>query len=97
MMAYGFTLAVAALQAEVVWDGRAGSSWLYEDGSDGARALLSTIAASIITVGGVAFSITIVILTQAWQQFGPRLLRNFMQDRSNQSRGPSSGLLPTAW
>ncbi len=84
MMACGLTLAAAALQAEVVWDGRAGSSWLYEGGSDGARALLSTIAASIITVGGVAFSITIVTLTQASQQFGPRLLRNFMQDRSNQ-------------
>jgi uncharacterized membrane protein len=38
----------------------------------------------MITVAGVAFSITIVALTLASSQFGPRLLRNFMLDTGNQ-------------
>lgn len=59
-------------------------SWVYTGGPEGARAVLSTIAASMITVAGVSFSITIVALTLASQQFGPRLLRNFLRDLGNQ-------------
>jgi uncharacterized membrane protein len=59
-------------------------SWVYEGGAEGARAVLSTIAGSMITVAGVTFSITIVALTLASQQFGPRLLRNFLRDFGNQ-------------
>lgn len=59
-------------------------SWVYTGGAEGARAVLSTIAASMITVAGVTFSITIVALTLASQQFGPRLLRNFLRDLGNQ-------------
>lgn len=59
-------------------------SWVYTGGPEGARAVLSTIASSMITVAGVAFSITIVALTLASQQFGPRLLRNFLRDVGNQ-------------
>lgn len=51
---------------------------------DAARALLSTVAGSLITVAGVVFSITIVALSLASQQFGPRLLGGFMRDRGNQ-------------
>jgi uncharacterized membrane protein len=38
----------------------------------------------MITVAGVVFSITMVALTLASSQFGPRVLRNFMQDRGSQ-------------
>ncbi len=58
--------------------------WIYAGGPDGARTVLSTIAGSMITVAGTAFSIVIVALQLASSQFGPRLLRNFMQDRGNQ-------------
>lgn len=58
--------------------------YLYNAGPEGARSLLSTIAGSVITVAGVTFSITIVALTLASSQFGPRLLRNFMKDKANQ-------------
>ncbi len=58
--------------------------WIYTRGPDGARAVLSTIAGSMITVAGVVFSVTIVALSLASNQFGPRLLRNFMRDRGNQ-------------
>jgi len=52
--------------------------------SSGARVILSTIAGSMITVAGTVFSITIVTLTLAATQFGPRLLRNFMRSTVNQ-------------
>ena len=58
--------------------------WVYSGDSDGARELLSVVAGSMITVAGVVFSIMIVALQLASSQFGPRVLRNFMQDRGNQ-------------
>jgi len=57
---------------------------IFSGGSDGAREVLGTIAASMITVAGVVFSITIVSLQLASTQFGPRMLANFMRDRGNQ-------------
>ncbi len=78
-------LAVALLQVDRRLIGSDNDiGWLYVGGSDGARLLLSTVAGSVITVAGVVFSITIVALTQASSQFGPRLLRNFMSDTANQ-------------
>ncbi|ALC16279.1 putative membrane protein [Desulfuromonas soudanensis] len=59
-------------------------SWIVLTGSAGARAILSTVAGSMITVTGIVFSITIVTLSLTSQQFGPRLLQNFMRDRGNQ-------------
>ncbi len=57
---------------------------LYVTGPSGARAVLSTIAGSAITVAGVVFSITVVVLSMASAQFGPRLLRNFMEHGGTQ-------------
>lgn len=42
------------------------------------------MASSVITVAGTVFSISIVVLTLASSQFGPRLLRNFIRDPGNQ-------------
>lgn len=50
----------------------------------GARATLSVMAQSIIGVAGVMFSLTIVAVSFASGNFGPRLIGNFMQDRGNQ-------------
>jgi uncharacterized membrane protein len=59
-------------------------SWVNTGGADAARTILTSIAASIITVVGVVFSVTIVALTLASTQFGPRMLRNFIRDRGTQ-------------
>ncbi len=61
-----------------------GLAWLYLGGADGARSLLSTLAGAVITVVGVAFSVTVVSLQLASSQFGPRILRTFIRDRGNQ-------------
>jgi uncharacterized membrane protein len=58
--------------------------WIYTGGTDGARELLSSVAGSMVSVVATAFSITIVALQLASSNFGPRLLRNFMQDTGNQ-------------
>ncbi len=59
--------------------------WVYSGGPEGARAVLATIAGSIITVAATTFSVTIAVLSMAAGQFGPGLLRNFLRDRPNQA------------
>ena len=59
-------------------------SWMVFGTADAARQILTALAAAVITVVGVVFSITIVTLTLASTQFGPRMLRNFIRDRSTQ-------------
>lgn len=60
-------------------------AWLFDGDTAAARSVLETVAGSMITVAGVAFSITVVALSLASQQFGPMLLRGFMRDRANQA------------
>lgn len=87
LMALGaIALSVAATSVDGLLgaDWTDGIEWIYANKPAGARALLSTIAGSMITVAGVTFSITIAAVSYATSQFGPRLLTNFMQDRGNQ-------------
>jgi uncharacterized membrane protein len=58
--------------------------WLFGGGSDGAQSVLQVISGSIITVTGVVFSVTMIVLQLASSQFTPRVLRKFMADRANQ-------------
>jgi len=58
--------------------------WIRTGTADAGRQVLIAIAAAIITVVGVVFSITILALTLASQQFGPRMMRNFVRDVGNQ-------------
>ncbi len=59
-------------------------SWVISGSPDAARQILTAIAAAVITVVTLVFSITIVTLTLASTQFGPRMLRNFIRDRITQ-------------
>src|ERR1700733_11803336 len=59
--------------------------WMQFGSADAARQIVTTLAAAVITVVGVVFSITIVTLTLASTQFGPRMLRNFIRDRGTQA------------
>ncbi len=58
--------------------------WIRTGSADADRQVLISIAAGVITVVGVVFSITILALTLASQQFGPRMMRNFVRDIGNQ-------------
>jgi uncharacterized membrane protein len=59
-------------------------TWVIAGSADAARQILTSLAAAVITVVGVVFSIMIVTLTLASTQFGPRMLRNFIRDRGTQ-------------
>ena len=58
--------------------------WVINGSADAARQILTALAAAVITVVGLVFSITIVALTLTSTQFGPRMLRNFVRDRGTQ-------------
>lgn len=58
--------------------------FLYKSGADASLALAGAITSSLITVAGVTFSITVVTLTLASSQFGPRLLRSFLRSFPSQ-------------
>jgi uncharacterized membrane protein len=58
--------------------------WVISGTADAAREILTSLAAAIITVIGVVFSIILVTLTLASTQFGPRMLRTFIRDRGTQ-------------
>ncbi len=59
-------------------------AWVENGSADTAREILLAVAAAIMTVIGINFSVTIVTLTLASTQFGPRMLRNFIRDRGTQ-------------
>jgi uncharacterized membrane protein len=56
----------------------------FRGGPDSAHTFLSTISSSMITFTGLVFTITIVVLQLASQQFSPRVLRTFLRDRHSQ-------------
>lgn len=58
--------------------------FFFVNSSDSARSILSTISGAMIGVAGTVFSVTLVALTLASSQFGPRLIKNFMYIRLNQ-------------
>lgn len=60
------------------------SDFIFVGGPDGARGFLSTISSSMITLTGLVFTITVVVLQLASQQYSPRVLRTFLGDRHSQ-------------
>ncbi len=58
---------------------------LFGAGAEGTRSMLSAIGGAMINIAGVTFSVTIVALSLTSSQYSPRVLRNFMRDRSNQT------------
>ncbi|MBD2233776.1 DUF2254 domain-containing protein [Phormidium tenue] len=84
VLAIGLSLITIGIDQKLEADIISNLGWAYALGPNGSRAILSAIAGSMVTVATTAFSITIVALQLASSQFGPRLLRNFMQDTGNQ-------------
>lgn len=77
-------IVMTEIDTRVARDALHGVPRLFGAGAEGSRELLSAIASSTITIAGVVFSITIVALSLTAAQYSPRVLRNFMRDRSNQ-------------
>jgi uncharacterized membrane protein len=86
MAVIAFALAFLSIRIDEAVD--PGIQWMtgliYVDSPEGARAVLSTIASSMITIAGVIFSLTMVVFSLTSQQYGSLVLSNFMRDRGNQ-------------
>jgi uncharacterized membrane protein len=65
-------------------DRRVDAGFAFEGGPESAQTFLSTISSSMMTFTGLVFTITIVVLQLASQQFSPRVLRTFLRDRHSQ-------------
>jgi uncharacterized membrane protein len=82
--------AACAALISVAIDRNLGDAWArdlafaWPGGADGARSVLTMIAASTLTVASIVFTITIIALAQTSSHFGPGVLRNFTSDRGNQ-------------
>jgi uncharacterized membrane protein len=84
VLAAGVAVAMLTLDRRVPAERLTDIPWIYSGDADGARDVLSTVGGSMITVAGVVFSITIVVLSLASSQYGPRLVRNFLRDTGNE-------------
>jgi uncharacterized membrane protein len=56
----------------------------FQGSAEDARGILVVVSATMITITGLVFALTIVALQIASGQYSPRLLRNFMRDRGTQ-------------
>jgi uncharacterized membrane protein len=61
-----------------------GSPLAFQGTADDARALLIGITGTMVTVIALLLGLAVVALQLSSTQFSPRLLRNFLRDRSNQ-------------
>ena len=86
MLLAGIALALGLIQIDQRVDHDLRQRWprLFTGEAEGSRTMLSAIATSMVTVAGVAFSVTIVTLAQAATHYASRVLRTFMRDRPNQ-------------
>ncbi|QDT02057.1 hypothetical protein K227x_04280 [Rubripirellula lacrimiformis] len=82
--AIALALGATTVDSRVGSEWMEGIDWLNANQPDGARAVLSTVAGSMITVAGVTFSMTILSISHTTSQVGPRLMNNFMGDKANQ-------------
>jgi uncharacterized membrane protein len=62
--------------------GELSAFYLFPGPPEGARSVLGAIISAMISFTGLVFSITIVVLQLTSSQFSPRVLRNFLRDRT---------------
>ncbi|MEZ5291062.1 MAG: DUF2254 domain-containing protein [Vicinamibacterales bacterium] len=77
--------ALLAISADTAWpeviQAPDTARFLFGGSPSGARTALSAIAGAMITIAALVFSTTMVALTLASNQLGPRVMRVFMADR----------------
>jgi uncharacterized membrane protein len=80
----GAGLGTAMIEVDrVVGDGAADLPFVLTTTVDGARDVLSVVASATITVAGIAFSISLLVIQQASAQFSPRVVHSLFRDPFN--------------
>ena len=77
-------LALVAIDLRIERDFLLEYSLLFGLGADGSRGMLTAIASSMLTVAALSFTLTLNAVAQASSQYSPRVIRNFLDDKSNQ-------------
>ncbi|MGM0931104.1 MAG: DUF2254 domain-containing protein [Actinomycetota bacterium] len=85
VMLAGIALAVGATAVDNALGHEAAVPLTLAMSSNAATWLLSTVAGAMITTVGVVFSLTVVSLQLASDQFSPRVMRSFIRDRLSQT------------
>ncbi len=78
----GLSVALTAIDQTLSIDATAW--YLFRGGPEGARAVLGAVATAIMTCTGVGFSVTVLVLQLASEQFSPRVMPSFLGDRPTQ-------------
>lgn len=84
VMIAGIALALGAAALDKALGYDAGVPLTLPMSSNAATWLLATVAGAMITTVGVVFSLTVVSLQLASDQFSPRVMRSFIRDRLSQ-------------
>lgn len=85
MVAGAVLLAWLAMQIRLEIDASSPVWWLNQGSAEEAGSLLSALLSSLITMATLVVSITMVVLTLAAAQLGPRLIRSFAGDWRTQA------------
>ncbi len=80
----GIMTAVLMLAVDYAWKNSWKLPFWLETTTDGAQTILSTISGGMITVVGMVLSMTMVTLSITSSQFGSRVLRSRIRDRTTQ-------------
>ncbi len=84
MVAGAVLLAWLAVRVRIEVDAAGFVWWINQGSAEEAGRLLSALLGSLITMATLVISITMVVLTLAAGQLGPRLIRSFVGDRRTQ-------------
>ncbi len=79
-------LAIGLIELEIMMPDFIIVKWahFFGAGAEGARGMMTTIAGAMISIVGVTFSIILVVLALASNQYSSRILRNFIRSRDTQ-------------
>ena len=83
--AVALALAIAAAELIPLVDAALPRPFWFSSNADSARSLLSSIATATLTLTGLVFSITMLVLQLTSSQLSPRVMRRFLRDRTNQA------------
>jgi len=75
----GLTIIIYALE-NAYWQNITLPDYIFQGTTDDAKSVVITLLSTMITMATLAISITIVVLSLAASQLGPRLIKTFMAD-----------------
>ena len=79
----GIVLSLATIAIDRAWDFELLPRWLT-GGPDAAIGVLTTIAASMVSLATLVLTITMVVVQLAMGQFSPRIVQTFLRDKPSQ-------------